>query len=1053
MLQKLRKKLVFQDDDREESNISTEKPVLSKGTLWESFHYTCEKDVLTPSSGEVSNTFTSDLMAIILETDTSDETIHCESECLKSSPSWLLYPCDSQGIPHSNPASDCQTLKIPESAWKGFTPFERQFWQIKSQYYDCVVFFKKGKFYELYEKDADLAGRLFDLKISGDNSGGGGGNSRGMRMAGIPESGFEEWSKRFVREGYRVAKVDQVQSEKSKDLKVPNGTTIIHRELTAILSAGTLLDPSDILPTYCMALLEENNNGDTRFAAVLADISSGNTILFPDLTKDGLETVSIRYQPREVICHLNNNLSRNIITLLKGTLKQFEMIPINMKIEQELLSKLLDGYKLSNSIKLAFCGLLQYFRRCLLEEPFLKCINFVNKEFTSTFGNELSEPARLLLHESRRSNMSESCLIVDGQSLQHLDVLPDSLAVSNSASHSLWQVINRTVTPFGSRLLYQWLLYPSRDIIVINGRLMAVDLLDKERKFRQDLTSLLKTLPDLERLHARIKNANIKVGAFLNFLAALKRSLSFFQAYPEILGRLGAPPNVAQLLTSLLMTIEGTFSVVSDDIMPDANHPIYAALLRAETDVATSFETFLLQVKSHYSKGDATKIYYRDINEKMYQLELPLSLKPPAFEKDWKLMSKTSKVHRYYNGDIETLLKTLNKIRQEKRQFEETFFIDLGRRFMENDTTNGFVLQNAIGLLGLLDCLGALHKVKEMWQGLGVCCKPNFIEEEGMGSYFVAKDLLHPVLFASGKQVIPNDVSLGSSSLYRSKSHTDGNETTECHRPCLVLTGPNMGGKSTLLRSISLIVILAQLGSYVPAQSLSMSLFDRIFTRLGASDHLSLGQSTFQVELLETQKILKNVTGKSLVVMDELGRGTSTFDGMAIAATVLRTLLFSGGECAKIAADDESHKHSTRRDTPTILFATHYTGIASELFTRYPHLIQLGCMDAKVMTDDNTRTSAENPTDLENVNNSSSSGRRVVFLYKLKKGLAPGSWATLVAQLAGIPRSVIERAEEIQRKTNRAAQLAESTCLTSSIVSSRSIIWKVADIYDKLNAI
>ncbi|ORY49140.1 hypothetical protein BCR33DRAFT_753229 [Rhizoclosmatium globosum] len=819
---------------------------------------------------------------------------------------FLLDERDADKNRPGEPSYDPRTLYIPPSAWSKFTPFEHQFWEIKSKHWDTV--------------DADVASKEFDWKCT---------DRVNMKMCGVPENSFDHWASQFVARGYKVAKVDQVENAIAKDMaKKKNGPSgnkkedsVIRRELTMILTAGTLVDTQLLtseMSTYCMAIKEEVNAGDSAeplFGVSFVDTSTAefNISYFrDDADRTHLETLLLQLKPKELVLE-KGCLSAKTQKVLKNCLNDPQCNHLIPEVEYWTVEATLDELQRPcyfgvageggavevkypdavNRIRdepLAMAslgGLLSYLRSLKLDKDLVSARNF-----------QIYDPLR------RSGN-----LILDGQTLLNLEVFENTS--DGSSEGTLFKLLNHCVTPSGKRLFKTWVCHPLQDIAAINSRLDAVDDISGCPDFQDEVTTCFRKLPDLERIISRIHAGTSRVK---DFMLVLKGFTDIFNLMVDVqkFAENFKSTRLVQLLTTTdaqhlrdelkffeeafdhsegLNTTEINANAGFDDVYDEA-----AAQLEG---IADEFESY----RKEKERSLGVKCGYKDLGKDLYQLEIPT----------WIVQTKTQAVTRYYTPETKAMLERYLEAREERGQ--------------------------------------ALKNVRAR-----------------MFARFDEHYLRHPCIHTeSGKEFIPNDTVLGG----------EGGSTM------ILLTGPNMGGKSTLLRQTCIAVIMAQLGCYVPAATCRLTPFERIFTRIGAHDNILAGQSTFMVELSETSKILREATPRSLVILDELGRGTSTFDGFAIAFSVLYQLI-TQTKCLG-------------------LFSTHYGMLTKEF-------------------EDNGLVSLKHMSFVADEEKHS-----ITFLYKLTDGACPKSFGMNVALMAGVPSSIVDTAERVASEFESKLKMTRTT--------------------------
>ncbi|KAI5917908.1 muts domain V-domain-containing protein [Camillea tinctor] len=875
---------------------------------------------------------------------------------------WLAKITDINRNPPGHPDYDPATVYVPPMAWEKFSAFEKQYWEIKQKLWNTVVFFKKGKFYELYENDATIGHQLFDLKLT---------DRVNMRMVGVPESSLGMWQNQFIAKGYKVARVDQMETALGKemrerdDAKAKKQDKIIRRELACILTAGTLVDGSmlqDDTATYCVAIKESVVDDHPAFGIAFVDTATGQFFVSEfeddvDLTK--FETFVAQTSPRELLLEksristkalriLKNNTSPTTLwnyfkpgsefweaDLTRRELSCNGYFASEDQDKEEAWPEVLESVRDKDLAMSALGALVQYLRVLKIERNLLSQGNFT-----------LYNP----IHKN-------GTLILDGQTLINLEIFANS--VDGGTEGTLSTLLNRCVTPFGKRLFRQWVCHPLCNIQKINERLDAVDMLNADMGLREQFSSQMTKMPDLERLISRVHAGACRPEDFVKVLEGFEQieyTMSLLDAFGGgngLVDRLiSSMPDLKEPLSYWKSAFDRKKAREEKTLIPERGieedfDQSHDRIVEIKDDLQA-----LLNQKKAELKNKSLK--FTDVGKEVYQIEVPKSVKVP---KDWQQMSATSAVKRYYFKDLTSLVRQLQEAEETHSQLVRDVALRLFKRFdVDYDTW----LQ-AIRIIAQLDCLVSLAKASS---SLGQpSCRPVFVDEDRSVVEF--EELRHPCMLNTVDDFIPNDIVLGGGSAKIS-----------------LLTGANAAGKSTILRMSCIAVIMAQIGCYVPATSARLTPCDRIMSRLGANDNIFAAQSTFFVELSETKKILSEATPRSLVILDELGRGTSSYDGVAVAQAVLHHVATHIG-CVGF-------------------FATHYHSLAAE-FENHP---EIRAKRMQIQVDDKQR--------------------RITFLYKLEDGVAEGSFGMHCAAMCGISNRVIERAEVAAKEWEHTSKLKDS---------------------------
>ncbi|KAK2736239.1 DNA mismatch repair protein msh6 [Myotisia sp. PD_48] len=876
---------------------------------------------------------------------------------------WLANAMDMDKNPVGHPDYDPRTLYIPPIAWSKFSAFEKQYWEIKQKFWDTVVFFKKGKFYELYENDATIGHQLFDLKLT---------DRVNMRMVGVPEMSLDHWANQFVAKGFKIARVDQSESALGKEMrergngKPQKEDKIIKRELKCVLTAGTLVDGSMIqndMSTYCVAIKEALIDGLPAFGISFVDTATGQFYLSEfsddvDLTK--FETFVAQTRPQELLLE-KSVMSTKALRILKNNVgpttlwnhlkpgKEFWEADMTVReldaskyfesedvADLEAWPKVLRASRDKELVMSAFGALLQYLRMLQIERDIITIGNFA-----------WYDPIE-----------KASSLVLDGQTLINLEIFANSY--DGGPDGTLFQLLNRCITPFGKRMFKQWVCHPLMDVNKINARLDAVESLNADNTIHDQFSSKLSKMPDLERLISRVHAGSCKVQEFI-------RVLEGFEQIEETVGLIKQAGSGDGLIGQLIASMPDLSEHLKYwETAFDRRKAKEAGILVPEEGVEEDFDTSqqtiddledqLQQLLQGVRKDlKCSSIVFRDSGKEIYQLEVPVKVK--GIPKNWNQMSATKQVKRYYFPQLRTLIREL----QEAQETHSQIVKDVTGRFYARFDETYQIWLTAVKIIAQLDCLLSLAKASS---ALGYpSCRPILVDDKR--SVLEFRELRHPCMMPNVGDFIPNDVILGGESPNMN-----------------LLTGANAAGKSTVLRMTCTAVIMAQLGCYVPCEYARLTPVDRVMSRLGANDNIFAAQSTFFVELSETKKILSEATPRSLVILDELGRGTSSYDGVAVAQAVLHHVATHVGALG--------------------FFATHYHSLAAE-FEGHP---EIAARRMRIDVDD--------------------SERRITFLYKLEEGVAKGSFGMHCASMCGIPSTVVETAEVAAKQWEHTSRMKDS---------------------------
>ena len=813
---------------------------------------------------------------------------------------------------------------------KGLTPMMKQFFSMKAQHPGALMLFRCGDFYETYGEDAVESARILGITLTRRNNGGSGDS---IEMAGFPHHALDTYLPKLIRAGKRVAICDQLEDPKKKReaIKGKKGLSamdkMVKRGITELVTPGVAM--SDNVLNY-----KENNFlaavhfGKGSCGVSFLDISTGE-FLTGEGTFDYVEKLLGNFQPKEV---LFDRAKKQEFERYFGTrLCTFEMddwVFTDQTARQKLLkhfgTKNLKGFgvdHLNNGI-VAAGSILQYL------------------EITQhTHINHITSLARI--EEDKYVRM-------DRFTIRSLELI----APMNEDGSSLLNVIDNTVTPMGGRMLRRWMVFPLKDEKPINERLDVVDYLFREPDFRECINEQFHRIGDLERIISKVAVGRVsprEVVQLKNALMAIQPvKTACLYAKSDTLKRIGEQLNLCESLRDR----------IEKEIQPDPPQ-----LVNKGDVIALGYNQELDDLRSIRDNG---KQYLLEIQEKEiaqtgitslkigfnnvfgYYLEVRNTFKDKVPE-NWIRKQTLAQAERYITPELKEYEEKILGADEKILALETQLYMELIQDMQE------FIPQIQINanLIAHLDCLLSFMKVSQMQRYVRPVVDDSEVIDILQGRHPVIETQL-PI----GEQYVPNDVLLDTE-----------------HQQIMMITGPNMAGKSALLRQTALIVLLAQIGCFVPAERARIGMVDKIFTRVGASDNISLGESTFMVEMTEASNILNNVTPRSLVLFDELGRGTSTYDGISIAWAIVEYL----------------HEHS--RAQARTLFATHYHEL-NEMEKNFPRIKNFNVSVKEV-------------------------DGKIIFVRKLEKGGSEHSFGIHVAEIAGMPRSIVKRANIILKELEK----------------------------------
>lgn len=803
----------------------------------------------------------------------------------------------------------------------------KQFFSMKRQHPDALLLFRCGDFYETYGDDAIEGSRILGITLTKRNNGG---NSGETAMAGFPHHALDTYLPKLIRAGKRVAICDQLEDPKKKreELKGKKGLSatdkMVKRGITELVTPGVAMG-DNVLNYKENNFLAAVHFGKAACGVSFLDISTGE-FLTGEGTYDYVEKLLGSFAPKEVLYDRNNK--RDFDTHFGTKYCVFELedwVFTEQSARQRLLkhfgTKSLKGFGVEQmkSGIVASGAILQY----------LEITQHTNI-------GHITSLARI--EEERYVRLDKFTI----HSLELIDTMQEG-------GRSLLNIIDKTITPMGGRMLRRWMVFPLKDVTPIQQRLDVVDYFFKDPDFRQLVGEQFQRIGDLERIISKVAVGRVsprEVVQLKNALQALQPvKAACMKASNESLRRIGEQLQLCETIRDRIeheIQPDPPLLVNKGGVIADG----YDTELDELRQISRNGKDYLIQIQEREVErtGIASlKVGYNNVFG--YYLEVRNMYKDKVPE-NWVRKQTLAQAERYITEELKAYEEKILGADERIMMLEDKLF----RELIADMQPYIPQIQLDANLIAHLDCLLGFAQVAE--------------ENQYVRPQIDATDVLdikqgrHPVIemqLPLGETYVPNDIYLDTEK-----------------QQVMMITGPNMAGKSALLRQTALIVLLAQIGCFVPAERAKIGLVDKIFTRVGASDNISLGESTFMVEMTEAANILNNVTNRSLVLFDELGRGTSTYDGISIAWAIVEYL------------------HEQPRARARTLFATHYHEL-NEMEKHFPRIHNY------------------------NVSVKEADGK-VIFMRKLERGGSEHSFGIHVAEIAGMPRSIVKRANVILKQ-------------------------------------
>lgn len=808
---------------------------------------------------------------------------------------------------------------------KSISPMMQQYLDIKRQHKDMILFFRLGDFYEMFFEDAVVCSRELELTLTGKECG----LSERAPMCGVPFHSADSYIARLIGKGYKVAICEQTE-----DPKATKG--LVKREVVRIITPGTLVDPNALDASknnYICCLYKDDGGASVAFADVTTGEMSCTSFEGEGFTFQVFNELA-RFSPSEIVVNELTYSDRNFINLINDKFR----VPPSFA-EEDVFEKTYAESKIA-----------EHFGKSEIEGADDYCIRVTGALFEILAQTQKIPLSHITSVSVYREGQFMDLDINTRRNLEITETIRDK-----SKAGSLLSILDKTGSSMGARMLRKWMEQPLLNCVPIRKRLNAVEEFVKNTQLREKTAETLKGLPDIERLVSRTvyKTANARD------LISLKNAAERIAELTKILS--DTKSAMLSGLNGEIDTLDDLKTVIEAAIVDDPPFSTKEGGMIKEgydedvdkyRNALKSGQSWMKDLEIREKERTGIKTLKVGFNKVFgYYIEVSNSFKnsvPPDFIRKQTLTNG----ERFITDELKKLEETVLNAGERRSALE----LEIFEKIRDDVAAAVLRIQKTVKAVSSVDCLCSLATAAVKYN----YCKP----EVNNGNLISIKDGRHPVVEAMQKNVmfVPNDTYLDC----------DDNRLA-------IITGPNMAGKSTYMRQTAVITLMAQMGSFVPAKSAEIGIVDKVFTRVGASDDIASGQSTFMVEMSEVAYILKNATSKSLLILDEIGRGTSTFDGLSIAWSVVE------------------HVANKKKLGAKTLFATHYHEL-TDLET-----IVGGVKNYNIAV--------------------KRRGEDVIFLRKIIKGGADESYGVEVARLAGVPDSVIKRAREIMKQLESGEQV------------------------------
>ncbi|MDR0303314.1 MAG: DNA mismatch repair protein MutS [Chitinispirillales bacterium] len=801
---------------------------------------------------------------------------------------------------------------MTKSTTKKEPPMMAQYYRIKMEYPNTILLYRMGDFYETFEEDAKITAKILGLTLTKRNHGG----IEETPLAGFPYHAIDKYAHKLVKAGYRVAVCEQIENPKA-------AKGIVKRDVVEVISSGTGIDDS---------FLEEKSDNNIicvceyegEIGYAICDVSTGNFSTSVSNINEIPQKIS-RFQPNEIL--LSDKENNQITTILKNN---FPEIPVSFENDDLFMLKSSREEICThfNAVSVNSLGLEQKNSAVISSAVLLQYVKKLKKNNCGHIS-------------SIKIDYAEKNAYLDIATIRNLELLKP--IHTDETGGTLVSVLDNTSTSIGSRLLKRWIVTPLADKQEINDRLDAVEYFCKEIEARTSLQDILRQIIDLERIIGRVSLQRVNPRE----LDGLKNSITLFPKIARLIGN-----NPLPVISSVVQKINGfeelsqkiAETIVDNPPLSIGDGNLIRSGLNAELDNLRNLQrdtkSFIakLQEEERQNTGiDNLKVAFNNVFGYFFEVSKSQLNKVPNY---FIRKQTIANGERYITPQLKEFEERVLGAEEKIANLENNIFAEL-KTFVASYCVK---IQEAAQNIAILDVLCNFGVIASQ----NNYCRPILSENSDM----LITEGRHPVVeIMTSEQFVPNDTVLNSK------------------KQVLIITGPNMAGKSTYLRQNALIALMAQIGSFVPAKRAQIGIVDKFFTRIGASDRLARGQSTFLVEMIEVANILNNASEKSLVLLDEVGRGTSTFDGLSIAWATAEYL------------------HNNTQTSTRTFFATHYH-----------ELTELASICER----------------MENVHISVKEYKgNIIFLRKISQGESPHSYGIKIAQLAGVPQKVVQRAAQI----------------------------------------